>query len=212
MTALFWGISGLVAAALGYWLSAPLRHHADKHADINPALIVLAAVPLMALGVYLYLGNPNLPDAPLAPRLEGALEDLPPGAVLARLENELRARPDDVRGWRLLARLHTTTGNHPKAADSWQRVLDLAGNDVEALTGLASALIEQEGGVVGEAPAALLDTALAKDPDNMAALFWRGEAWAQQNRLDEARLLWQRLRDGLPAEAPLAKMLDKRLK
>lgn len=207
MTALFWGISGLVAAAMGYWLSAPLRRDSDK----NPALIVLGVVPLLALGIYLYLGNPSLPDAPLAPRLDGKLEDLPPGAVLARLENELRARPDDVRGWRLLARLHTTTGNHPKAADSWQRVLDLARDDVEALTGLASALIEQEGGVVGEAPAALLDTALAKEPDNMAALFWRAEAWAQQGRPDKAGALWQRLRATLPAEAPLAKMLDKRL-
>lgn len=207
MTALFWAISGVVAAALGYWLAAPLLRDSNK----RTALGVLGTVPLLTLGVYLYLGNPGLPDAPLAPRLAGSLEDLPPAAVLARLENELRARPDDTEGWRLLARLHTTTGNHPKAADSWQRLLELRGQDVEAQTGLAAALIEQDGGVVSDAAVDLLDRALAQEPENLAALFWRAEAWAQQERPDEARALWQRLRSGLSDDAPLAKMLDKRL-
>ena len=131
---------------------------------------------------------------------------------MARLENELRARPDDAEVWRLLARLHTTTGNHPKAADSWQRLLELRAGDVEAQVGLAAALIEQDGGVVSEAAVDLLDRALAQEPDNLAALFWRAEAWSQQNRADKARALWQRLRARLNDEAPLAKMLDKRLK
>lgn len=207
MTALFWAISGVVAAGLGYWLSAPLLREADRRA----ALSVLGIVPLLALGIYLYLGNPDMPDAPLAPRLTGDLEDLPPAAILARLENELRARPEDAEGWRLLARLHTTIGNHTKAADSWQRLLELQGQDVEAQVGLAVALIEQDGGVVSEGAVDLLDRALAEEPDNLAALFWRAEAWAQQDRTDEARALWQRLRARLNDEAPLAKMLDQRL-
>lgn len=208
MTALFWAISGVVAAGSGYWLSAPLLREADKRA----ALSVLGMVPLLALGIYLYLGNPMMPDAPLAPRLAGNLEDLPPAAILARLENELRERPNDVEGWRLLARLHATTGNHPKAADSWQRLLDLRGKDVEAQVGLAAALIEQDGGVVSEGAVDLLDRALAQEPDNLAALFWRAEAWAQQERPEQARRLWQRLRSALDDAAPLAEMLDKRLK
>ena len=105
-----------------------------------------------------------------------------------------------------------TTGNHPKAADSWQRLLDLRTQDVEAQVGLAAALIEQDGGVVSEAAVDLLDRALAQEPDNLAALFWRAEAWSQQDRADEARGLWQRLRESLSDDAPLAKMLDRRLK
>ena len=207
MTALFWAISGVVAAGLGYWLSAPLLRETDRRS----ALPVLGIVPLLALGIYLYLGNPDMPDAPLASRLAGDLEDLPPAAILARLENELRARPEDTEGWRLLARLHTTTGNYPKAADSWQRLLELQGQDVEAQVGLAVALIEQDGGVVSEGAVDLLERALAQEPDNLAALFWRAEAWAQQDRTDKARALWQRLRERLNDEAPLAKILDQRL-
>lgn len=212
MSALFWAICGTAAAALGFWLSAPLRQKpAPEKADKATASLVLAFVPLLALAVYLWLGNPTMSDQPLAPRLAGALDELPPAAVLARLENELRQRPDDVQGWRLLARLHTTTGNFPKAADGWQRVLELSGDDSEAQIGLAGALIEQDGGVVGEAAIGLLDRALAASPDNLAALFWRAEAWSQQGDAGKARALWQRLRDGLNDAAPLAKMLDKRL-
>lgn len=207
MLGVFWAISGMVAAGLGYWLSAPLLRETHK----RTALCLLTIVPLLALGIYLYLGNPAMPDAPLAPRLAGNLEELPPAAILARLENELRTRPDDAEGWRLLARLHVTTGNHPKAADSWQRLLELRATDAEAQIGLAAALIEQDGGVVSEAAIDLLDRALAQEPDNLAALFWRAEAWSQQDRTDKARVLWQRLRGRLGDEAPLAKMLDKRL-
>lgn len=172
---------------------------------------MLAGVPGAALMVYLYLGNPTLPDAPLQARLDGPLEDLPPAAILARLENQLRARPDDAEGWRLLARLRVTLKQSSKAADAWQRLLDLAPRDVEAQTGLADALIEQEGGVVSETAIALLDAALAQEPDNLQAQFWRAEAWAQQGRADEARKLWRRLRAALPDAAPLAQMLDRRL-
>lgn len=212
MTALFWALSGVAAAATGYWLSAPLRKSENiATADKRAASLVVMVVPLAALGIYLWLGNPNMADAPLAPRLAGNLEDLPSGAVLARLENELRQRPDDAKGWRLLSRLYATTGNHPKAADGWQRLLQLSGPDMEAHLGLATALIEQDDGVVSTAAVDLLDRVLADEADNLAALFWRAEAWAQQGDDAKAKALWQRLRARLDDNMPLAKMLDRRL-
>ena len=207
MQLIFWSICGLAACAVAYWLAAPLLSDKQK----NAALSVMAGVPLLALGVYLYLGNPTLPDAPLEARLDGPLEELPPAAILARLENQLRSRPDDAQGWRLLARLRVTLKQTDQAADAWQRLLDLAPRDVEAQTGLAAALIEREGGVVSQQAVALLDAALAQDSDNIQAQFWRAEAWVQQGRTDEAKKLWVRLRTALPAEAPLSKMLDRRL-
>lgn len=212
MTALFWALSGVVAAATGYWLSTPFRKSTNiGTAEKSAASLLVVAVPLAALGVYLWLGNPNMADAPLAPRLAGNLEELPSAAVLARLENELRQRPDDAKGWRLLSRLHATTGNHPKAADGWQRVLQLSGPDAEAHLGLATALIEQDDGVVSPAAVDLLDRVLVEEADNLAALFWRAEAWSQQGEQAKATALWQRLRALLGDDMPLAKMLDRRL-
>ena len=111
----------MVAASVGYLLSRPL--HATLHK--RAALTVLALVPLLSLGIYLAIGNPQTADASLAPRLEGALEDLPPAAILARLEQRLRQAPDDATGWVLMARLRMTIEDYAKAADAWQRLLQL---------------------------------------------------------------------------------------
>lgn len=207
MSFLFWLICGLAACGLAYWLARPLSDKRWQAAFFT----LVAGVPLLALGLYLYLGNPQMPDAPLAPRLSGNLEELPPAAILARLENELRQRPNDAEGWRLLARLRVTLQQNTKAADAWQRVLDLAPGDIEAASGLAVALIEQEDGVINQTAVELLDAVLAQDANNVQAQFWRAEAWAQQGRDDRARALWRRLRDKLPDNVPLAQMLDRRL-
>ena len=173
--------------------------------------MVLAIVPLLSLGIYLTIGNPQSPDAPLAPRLSGSLEDLPPGAVMAKLEQRLRAAPDDATGWLLMARLRMTVEDYAKAADAWQRLLDIERDNVEAMVGLAQALIEQDGGVVSAAAVNLLDTALARAPDNFAARFWRAEAHDQLGEAEQAKNLWRQMRGGLPDNMPLARMLDRRL-
>ena len=188
-------------------LSAPLQAAPQKRA----AVVVLAIVPLLSLGIYLNIGNPQTPDAPLAPRLSGALEDLPPGAVMAKLEQRLRAAPDDATGWLLMARLRMTVEDYAKAADAWQRLLDIERDNGEAMVGLAQALIEQDGGIVSVTAVGLLDTALAQEPDNFAARFWRAEAHDQLGERVEAKKLWRQMRAGLPDNMPLALMLDRRL-
>jgi cytochrome c-type biogenesis protein CcmH len=206
-----WAGSAMVAFGVAYALAAPFR---DGHKKA-PLLAVLFVVPSAALALYLYLGNPQTPDQPLSPRLEGALSDLPPAAIMARLENEIRLRPQDAEGWRLLARLRTTVGEHAKAGDAWQRVMELTAAtrpiDTEAQVGLAQSLIEQDGGVVNEVAVALLDGVLKEDGNHLLAQFWRAQAWTQQGEDAKARAIWRNLRANLPDEAPLAKMLDKQL-
>ena len=206
-----WVGSAIAAFGVAYALAAPFRE-----AQQNRALLaVLFMVPSLALALYLYLGNPQTPDQPLTPRLEGALSDLPPAAIMARLENEIRLRPQDVEGWRLLARLRTTVGQPAKAGDAWQRVIELTGEtqpiDTEAHVGLAQSLIEQDGGVVNEVAVALLDSVLQEDSENLLAQFWRSQSWAQQGDDAKARAIWHNLRADLPDEAPLAKLLDKQI-
>ncbi len=207
MAAFFWVLAALLACAIGYWLAAPLLRDQQKTA----AMAILTFVPLAALGIYLLIGSPDEADRPLEPRMQGALEDLPPAAILARLEMQLRDTPNDPKGWRLMARLRMTVGDFPKAADGWQRLLALVPQDVEARVGLAQALIEQDDGVVSAAAVQLLDEALARAPDNGSALFWRAEAHDQLGEQAEAKNLWRKLRQQLPDGVPLARALDKRI-
>ncbi len=203
------GLSILIGFAVVWWLIAPLRN--GTVAQRRLSIGVLALVPLLACGLYLALGQPQQADQPLAPRLEGDLNTLPPAAIMVRLEQKLRENPNDANGWRLMARLRTTLEMHHQASDAWQRVIELGAGDGEAYAGLAQALIEIDAGVVSEAAVALLDQALLLDEANMMAQFWRGVAHQQQGEAAAARKLWQALRDKLPDGIPLAQVLDQRL-
>lgn len=172
---------------------------------------LLVGFPLLAVLFYLALGRPDMPDEPLAGRLAGPVENLPPEAVRARLEAELRARPNDAQGWRLLARLRQGVGDHAKAADAWQRLIALGETDAESLTGLAVALIEQDGGVVSSAAFELLQRARAAAPENLQAGFWYAIALRQQGAIDEARAAFVALRANLPDGLPLAAMLEREI-
>ena len=188
-----------------WYMVVPLR--ADGGRWIPSALLV--GFPLLAVLFYLALGRPDMPDAPLAARLAGPVENLPPDAVRARLEAELRARPNDAQGWRLLARLRQGVGDHAKAADAWQRLIALGETDAEALTGLAVALIEQDGGVVSSAAFELLERVRAAEPENLQAGFWYAIALRQQGAIEEARAAFVALRAAIPDGVPLAAMLER---
>ncbi len=203
-------VAALISFAGFWWLSAPLRKHAGS--DRRLAIMGLAAIPILAILIYVGIGNPHEPDQPLTPRLEGELVDLPPGAILVRLEQQLRATPDDAQGWRLMARLRARLSMHAQSADAWQRVIALDAGDGEAYAGLAQSLIEVDGGVVSDPVIGLLDEALVRQPDNMNALFWRAVAWQQQGEPAKARNLWAMMREKLPDNIPLSKALDERLK
>ena len=208
---LFWSTAAVLAMGTVWYLVAPLRAAGSRQLASG----LLVGFPLLAVLSYLAVGRPDLPDAPLAARLAGPVENLPPDAVLARLEAELRARPNDAQGWRLLARLRQGVGDHAKAADAWQRLIALGEDntqvDTEALTGLAVALIEQDGGVVSPAAFELLERVLAVAPENLQAGFWYAIALRQQGAKEEARTAFIALRAGLPDGLPLAAMLEREI-
>ena len=204
---LFWSAAAVLAMGTVWYMVVPL--HADGGRWIPSALLV--GFPLLAVLFYLALGRPDMPDARLAARLAGPVENLPPDAVRARLEAELRARPNDAQGWRLLARLRQGVGDHAKAADAWQRLIALGETDAEALTGLAVALIEQDGGVVSSAALELLERVRAAEPKNLQAGFWYAIALRQQGAIEEARAAFVALRAAIPDGVPLAAMLEREI-
>ena len=204
---LFWSAAAVLAMGTVWYMVVPLR--ADGRRWMPSALLV--GFPLLAVLFYLALGRPDMPDAPLAARLAGPVENLPPDAVRARLEAELRARPNDAQGWRLLARLRQGVGDHAKAADAWQRLIALGETDAEALTGLAVALIEQDGGVVSSAAFELLERVRAAEPENLQAGFWYAIALRQQGAIEEARAAFVALRATIPDGVPLAAMLEREI-
>ena len=209
---LFWSAAAVLAMGTVWYMVVPLR--ADGWRWIPSAFLV--GFPLVAVLFYLALGRPDMPDAPLVKRLGGAVENLPPDALRARLEAELRLRPNDVQGWRLLARLRQGVGDYAKAADAWQRLIALGSADTEAdneaLIGLAVSLIEQDDGIVSSAAFELLERVRAAEPENLQAGFWFAIALRQQGAFEEAHATFVALRAAIPDGVPLEAMLEREIK
>lgn len=190
---------------------------------------LLVAVLAASGALYWRLGNPALPDLPLAQRIaeaDGRLAALPaqaeaearapgrpavqPDPGYLRLIEQLRAavaqRPDDARGLALLAEHEARLGNLAAARQAQERLIALRGADAAPLdhARLAALMIEAAGGVVSAEARGQIEAALRIDPSDGQARYLRGLMYAQNDRPDVAFGIWRDLLESGPADAPWA--------
>ncbi|HLH87025.1 MAG TPA: c-type cytochrome biogenesis protein CcmI [Xanthobacteraceae bacterium] len=168
------------------------------------ALIALIALPAVALGVYLAIGSPGLPGAPLAQRIAQAHTDKNPSVaeLFARMERHLEQHPEDGRGWELVAPLYMQLGRFDDAIKARRNALDTLGATAERWSALGEAMVARENGIVtGDAKAAF-DSALKIDPRDITARFYSGLAAEQDGRSADAAAIWRALAADAPPNAP----------
>ena len=149
------------------------------------AVAAIVAMPLLAIGLYVELGSPDMPDAPLAARLSAPAEQQDVLALLARIEQHLAGAPDDVRGWQVVAPVYVRLGRMDEAVVAFGNIARLA-SSVETEGDLGEVIVRANGGqVTGDAQAAFT-RALADDPRDVRARFYMALAAGQAGRPDEA--------------------------
>jgi cytochrome c-type biogenesis protein CcmH len=124
--------------------------------------------------------------------------------MVAGLAARLERQPDDLEGWRMLARSWGVLGEPEKAADAFAEVARLAPDDPGAQVDYADALLALDSPDAPPSPelVAQLKKVLALDENNPAALFHLGRAAAVRGDASGAVQLWQRLLAQLPANSP----------
>ncbi len=135
-----------------------------------PLLMALAGVPLLAAGLYLIAGHPDLPAAPLAARLDSARRDermleLLRTKVAALDQNSALAR----QGYVLLGNAEQARGNLPAAAAAWRQAVRIRFEPHLAALA-AEAQTQADGGRVSAASLDLYRRALAAAPPGAAWL------------------------------------------
>lgn len=115
------------------------------------SVVAILAMPVAALLIYAAIGSPGLPDQPFAERANGGPGIAADGApqmgmqqALARLRAHLKAKPDDLTGWLLLARSEVGLGRYREGAEAYRRAAALSQNrpDIAADWGEAQVLAE----------------------------------------------------------------------
>jgi cytochrome c-type biogenesis protein CcmH len=182
----------------------------------RPSRRLLAAlgVGIVALAVvgYRWTGSPSLalssaaaPAAPAAPGSEAAPHALGSDQIAAmvdRLAERLKERPDDAEGWAMLGRSYVALGQHEKAVPAFEKATALRPDDAVLLADHADALAVRNGRSLAGEPIQLVQRALKADPRNLKALALAGTEAFDRADYPAAAAYWQRLVDAAPPDSP----------
>lgn len=161
------------------------------------ATLLAVLIPLAALGLYLFLGHPGALDPSpglMAQQLTSAQPSAPDvDAMLSKLRERLLERPDDVRGWTLLANALMSTGRYPEAVTAYERLVQLEPRSPEFLVRLADALAMSNNGSLAGQATQLITEALALDPEQIQGLWLAGIAAEERGEPIQALDFWRRL-------------------
>ena len=200
-------------------LRATAARVADGDAMGEPALrrrravsaIALSVVPLIALAVYGAYGSPQLPAQPLSARLNAEPERIDLAAAVARIEAHLAARPDDGRGWEVVAPVYMRTGRFEDAAKAYAAALRLLGETAPRLTDYGEALVGAKDGVVPADARGAFEKALALEPATPKASFYLAQAAEQDGDPQKAHGYYAGLIARSPADAPWLPLVRERM-
>jgi cytochrome c-type biogenesis protein CcmH len=158
------------------------------------------AVPLLALGIYFAVGNP----AAIAPG-DAAQREIE--AMVDRLAARLQNNPEDVEGWKMLGRSYGVLGRFPDAVNAYANAATRAPRDPDILVDLADALAMANGERLAGDPEALIERALAIDPQNLKGLALAGTAAFQRGNFAGAAARWERMLPLVPADSEDARVI-----
>lgn len=201
MTAVVLGV-GAVGLVVGLWLAWALRR-----SGLALSLAVALGVPVLSVVGYMELGQPALPDLPLAERTEPAVQELREinqfRQMTGMLATRLQENPDNAEGWAMLTRAYRTLDEWSFAIEAWTRALALKGADATAQdwADLALLHVQQADGQVTPAGSAAAGKALAIDPAHPEAQHFLAMEMAQKGDMAGAIAAWEALLANAPADA-----------
>ncbi|MDO9506684.1 MAG: c-type cytochrome biogenesis protein CcmI [Hydrogenophaga sp.] len=195
--------------------SAPLDQRVRAtHRNVT-ATGLLLAVPALAIGLYVWLGEPDAVrfEAELA-RQEGA-SDGDVDTMVRQMAQQLQSRPPgqaaDAPAWAMLARAHASRQRFADADQAYQRALELTPDNPDLLADRADLLSLLQGQSASGEPMRLVNRALEVDPGHPKALALAGSAAYGRQDFVAAQALWQRARARAAPGSPFDQGLQSSL-
>jgi len=175
---------------------------------------LLGALPLLALGLYLWVGAPQA-LAPVAPGAQGMPSPQQVEEMVARLAERMEKQPPgnvaDTEGWVMLGRSYTLLQRYDEAGRAFARALQLTPDDPRILVDQADVTAMRQGGRLEGEPMQLIMRALQIDPSQPKALALAGTAAFERKDFNGAIGYWSRARAAAPADSEFARALDASL-
>lgn len=184
------------------------------------AYAIALGIPLIAIGLYLRVGNPAAISASPATKVQapvpvntadGPMTRQRMEANVAALAKRLEQNPNDSQGWAMLGRSYLTLEKYSEATNAYAKATAVKPEDADLWADYAFALAMANGRRLQGQPQELISKALKLDPDNPKALELAGSAAFEAKNYKEAVNYWQRLLEKSPPNSELSQTLAGRI-
>ncbi len=185
---------------------------ASRIMPVRPLLGTIATVlPLLAISTYVWLGTPHLPDQPRSALPTAPLDRTPVGELVAKVEARLVERPDDGKGWDVIAPIYFRQERFAEAAHAYGRASALLGETPARLAGFAEATVLANNGIVTDVARAAYEKLAKADPDRVEPKFWLALALEQDGKRTEAAAAYKAILAAAPPGANWRPLIEERI-
>lgn len=195
--------------------SAPLDQRVRATHRNATATGLLLAVPALAIGLYVWLGEPDAVRYEAEIAQQAGASDGEVDTMIRQLAQQLESRPpgqaEDAPAWAMLARAHASRQRFADADKAYQRAIELAPDNADLLADRADLLSLLQGQSADGEPMRLVNRALAIDPGHPKALALAGSSAYGRQDFVAAQAFWQRARERAAPGSPFAQGLESSL-
>lgn len=159
------------------------------------SVAVAAAIPVIAVSFYLWVGNPGAldPQARAAPEADHPVTPEQIAALVERLAERLKQTPDDLEGWTMLARSYNMLGRFEQSAQAYAHLVKLRPDDADLLADYADVLGMARGRSLEGEPYDIVKHALKANPNHIKSLALAGSAEFEFKHYAAAAAYWERI-------------------
>ena len=189
---------------------AALAAQATHGPSRKMAIAILVLLPIFGLLGYGILGNPTALD----PVQTAAPQEMTPEKInemVASLAEKLKADPDNIPGWLMLARSYKSMGRYAEAVDAYSHAEKGIGDDPDQLASYAETIAMANGkGITGKA-IQLIEQALKLNPNHGHSLFLAGAAAMEAGQNKKGIAYWEALLPQVEPGSEIDQMLQSGL-
>lgn len=170
------------------------------------AVAILILLPVLALLGYGILGTPKALD----PMETAAPQQMTPEKInemVASLAEKMKAKPDDMKGWLMLARSYRSLGRYDEAVQAYAKAEKFIADDPDQLASYAETLAMASGaGITGKA-LQMVEKALKVDPKHAHSMFLAGAAAMEAGDNKKGIAYWEPLLEQVEPGSEIDQML-----
>ncbi len=183
----------------------------SKKQERIAAAAALVFLPAIAFPMYLSLGSPSMPDAPLSGRETVSLTDRSVDEMVQMAEKHLAKNRDDVRGWSVLADVYGRMNRPRDRAQALQNLIRIQGEDANRLADLGEALAVADGNIVSAEARQHFEKAVERDPKQTKARVYLTIAMEQDGLFEKALANWNALAKERKSDQSWQNMVSERI-